>query len=296
MPKMLLKPNNANSILNASFYSSQLFKPSDSSNIVNDKKSSGTEKNNMNFPQRLMEMLSNEENSDIITWLPHGKAFLIIKRNKFYNEVLPKYFKETKCTSFTRKLTRWGFNRVSRGPETGAYYHRNFQRDDTRLINEMSCALKKETQSTRKAAPVACYDVEEASSACIHSEKSVYNISLDPTVCNVPTNREETPSSVRALDLVRDVQNNIHTIKQLTADIYELSWNAWSHHTTTPNLIPAMNPNSEFSISVVKAAEDVLKKSISTNPSPQVQKKNVSQNVQMLPEQQVPISRKAPAA
>lgn len=44
-----------------------------------------------------------------------------------------------KYTSFTRKLNRWGFTRVTRGPETGAYYHKFFQRGDTRLCMQMSC-------------------------------------------------------------------------------------------------------------------------------------------------------------
>mmetsp|Transcript_33699 Transcript_33699/g.44663 ORF Transcript_33699/g.44663 Transcript_33699/m.44663 type:complete len:97 (-) Transcript_33699:1056-1346(-) len=71
-----------------------------------------------------MEILSNEENSDIITWLDHGKGFVIIQKKRFVLEVMPKFFKQSKYTSFTRKLNRWGFTRVSRGPEMGAYYHR----------------------------------------------------------------------------------------------------------------------------------------------------------------------------
>lgn len=86
-----------------------------------------------------MELLSNEEHVDIITWLPHGKAFIIYKKKKFAADVLPRYFKQSKFTSFTRKLNRWGFTRVTRGPETGAYYHKFFQRDEPRLCMQMSC-------------------------------------------------------------------------------------------------------------------------------------------------------------
>lgn len=35
-----------------------------------------------------------------------------------------------KFTSFTRKLNRWGFKRVARGKEMGAYYHDEFRRGD----------------------------------------------------------------------------------------------------------------------------------------------------------------------
>ena len=71
-----------------------------------------------------MEVLSNPEVTDIITWLPHGKGFIILQKRRFSMDVMPLYFKHSKFTSFTRKLNRWGFTRVSRGPEMGAYYHK----------------------------------------------------------------------------------------------------------------------------------------------------------------------------
>lgn len=86
-----------------------------------------------------MEILSNEVHSDVITWLPHGKGFIVFKKKKFAAEVLPKYFKQSKFTSFTRKLNRWGFTRITRGPETGSYYHKFFLRDQPRLCLQMSC-------------------------------------------------------------------------------------------------------------------------------------------------------------
>jgi len=92
---------------------------------------------------QLMQVVSDEENSDVISWLPHGKGFIIYKKKKFASDVLPKYFKNSKYTSFTRKLNRWGFTRVTRGPETGAYYHKYFQRGDTRLCMQMSCQSNK---------------------------------------------------------------------------------------------------------------------------------------------------------
>lgn len=91
------------------------------------------------FPQRLMEILTNPNNQDAIAWLPHGKAFLIVNRQKFADHVLPHYFRKTKYTSFTRKLNRWNFTRVTRGPELGAYYHEFFQRGNEALCTQMYC-------------------------------------------------------------------------------------------------------------------------------------------------------------
>jgi uncharacterized membrane protein len=71
-----------------------------------------------------MKILSNPSYSDIIAWLPHGKGFILLQKRMFAEEVLPKFFKQSKFASFTRKLNRWGFVRVTRGPEMGAYYHK----------------------------------------------------------------------------------------------------------------------------------------------------------------------------
>jgi len=60
----------------------------------------------------------------VVAWLDHGKGFEVKDREKFALQVLPKYFgKQTDFRSFTRKLLRWNFKRVSKGNETGSFYH-----------------------------------------------------------------------------------------------------------------------------------------------------------------------------
>ena len=60
------------------------------------------------FPQRLMEILDDDGNHEAICWLPHGKAFIVRKRDLFASMVMPKYFSRTaRYSSFTRKLNRW---------------------------------------------------------------------------------------------------------------------------------------------------------------------------------------------
>jgi len=62
---------------------------------------------------------------------------------------LPKYFKESKYTSFTRKLNRWGFSRVTRGPEAGAYYHPYFQRGNLRRTLLMTCMQRTSSKKNK---------------------------------------------------------------------------------------------------------------------------------------------------
>lgn len=62
------------------------------------------------FPMRLHEILNEEQaaHNASITWLPHGKAFVIRDRKLFAETVMPKFFsRKAKYSSFTRKLNRW---------------------------------------------------------------------------------------------------------------------------------------------------------------------------------------------
>ena len=60
-----------------------------------------------------------------------------IHDNGLFMDVLNTHFDGAKFTSFTRRLKRWNFDRVSRGPEMGSYYNRFFQRDAPELIQRM---------------------------------------------------------------------------------------------------------------------------------------------------------------
>mmetsp|Transcript_8531 Transcript_8531/g.13334 ORF Transcript_8531/g.13334 Transcript_8531/m.13334 type:complete len:439 (+) Transcript_8531:157-1473(+) len=108
----------------------------------------GEEKIPIAFPQRLMKILSNKDYAEIISWLPHGNGFIIYQKRRFATEIMPKYFKKAKFTSFTRKLNRWSFIRITRGPETGAYYNQFFRRGNIPLCSQMRCQSSQDLSST----------------------------------------------------------------------------------------------------------------------------------------------------
>ena len=73
-----------------------------------------------------MEVLDRGDLTSIIDWMPHGRAFIVKQPKIFTTQVLPRFFKQTKFLSFTRQLNLWGFKRITRGLDAGAYYHELF--------------------------------------------------------------------------------------------------------------------------------------------------------------------------
>jgi HSF-type DNA-binding len=94
----------------------------------------------VSFPARLhnvLERLEHEGWSHVISWQPHGRCFLIHKPNDFQEHVMPAYFGQNKLTSFQRQLNLYGFCRLTRGRDAGAYYHEMFLRGKFFLTKKM---------------------------------------------------------------------------------------------------------------------------------------------------------------
>ena len=84
-----------------------------------------------------MEVLDRSDLVDVISWMPHGRAFIVKKPKLFAVDVLPRFFKQTKYLSFTRQLNLWGFKRITKGLDGGAYYHELFLRGRPYLAMRM---------------------------------------------------------------------------------------------------------------------------------------------------------------
>ena len=76
------------------------------------------------FPAVLHDILRDDAFSNIITWLPHGQAFEVLDKKKFEEVVSTKFFNGSCYSSFTKKLNRWNFVCILRGPDKNAYKHK----------------------------------------------------------------------------------------------------------------------------------------------------------------------------
>jgi HSF-type DNA-binding len=79
------------------------------------------------FPDKLYRMIETceqEGKTDVVSFSVHGTTFAIHKPKRFTSEVMTRFFKQSKLTSFQRQLNLYGFKRISTGPDIGAYWVR----------------------------------------------------------------------------------------------------------------------------------------------------------------------------
>ena len=80
----------------------------------------------------------------VVSWLSHGKAFLIHDRPYFTSKILPAYF-NTKFASFRQTLRNHGFVQMGgSGWDAGCYYHKLFSRDEPELCHGLTQQQMKE--------------------------------------------------------------------------------------------------------------------------------------------------------
>jgi HSF-type DNA-binding len=105
----------------------------------------------------LMRFAQEQDDAFCVAWLPDGKSFVIRKPDEFTRQVVPKFFKATKFSSFTRKLYRWGFRQVNRGigPDDPIIFgNEHFQRDSAEEMSKMRSIT---AASSRKAEAQTVY-------------------------------------------------------------------------------------------------------------------------------------------
>ena len=56
------------------------------------------------FPVKLYKILADPHYKDHITWLPHGRAWRVLKPKAFEEAVIPKFFRSERYASFMRQV------------------------------------------------------------------------------------------------------------------------------------------------------------------------------------------------
>lgn len=125
----------------------------DSQDIPASKRRGGV---SMSFPIKLHAILDQVEEdglAHVISWQPHGRCFVIHNPKEFTDHVMPKYFRQTKLTSFQRQLNLYGFSRLTIGKDNGGYYHELFLRGKVFLAKKMCRTKIKGTKFKAASSP-----------------------------------------------------------------------------------------------------------------------------------------------
>jgi hypothetical protein len=126
------------------------------------------------FPQRLFQMLETIEHtkcqlSNIVSWHPTGKGFVIHDPDAFVSQIMPVFFRsQSKLSSFRRQLNNYGFQHThdESNVRSLTYYHQLFLRDYPKRCREIVLKNRKKKKKAHLRIPPpstpALYRKEEA--------------------------------------------------------------------------------------------------------------------------------------
>ena len=121
------------------------------------------------FPEKLHQMLEEirqKGDESIVSWLPHGRAFRVHKKQQFIETVLPTFFGHSNYTSFTRQLNLYCFKLVKAGEDKGAYHHELFLRSHPYRCHKMVRQVVKGDRTKK-----FCFAPSESYCNGMHSSK-----------------------------------------------------------------------------------------------------------------------------
>ncbi|KAI0093989.1 hypothetical protein BDY19DRAFT_289927 [Irpex rosettiformis] len=110
------------------------------------------------FLQKLYEIVNDPKNHELIRWSENGDSFYVLNHERFAREVLGRWFKHQKFTSFVRQLNMYGFHKIphlqqgvlksENDTEPWHFEHPHFHRGQPDLL----CLIQRKKQSPHGAA------------------------------------------------------------------------------------------------------------------------------------------------
>lgn len=156
------------------------------------------------FPERLHRLLLEVEaagRADVISFVANGRAFLIHKPDQFFEEIVPKYFRQSQFSSFKRQLNLYGFEWINSGPHRGGYFHKSFLKDQPELTRKMRRIAVKTSTSDVPPLPdlkgkLTCSDSKQDEMLSFSGPKEYHQ---DEKPSSSDCKQDETPNSSNSL-------------------------------------------------------------------------------------------------
>jgi hypothetical protein len=147
----------------------------------------------------MLEEMAAVGDESIVSWQPHGKAFRVHNPDKFASTVMPRYFQhQKKYKSFQRQLHIYGFHRIRKGMDTGAYFHTMFIRNQKSMSLRMSCQKIKGKNPSKAVNHHAAGDPDFYSSEIKVDNYLTNVLQADPILQGSTTRTKENKMSEQA--------------------------------------------------------------------------------------------------
>jgi len=146
----------------------------------------------LSFPEKLHQILANNQSESIITWIPHGRAFEVKTVKIFESSIIPQHCNDSKYSFFVGQLNAWGFRRITHN----LYFHELFLRGLPHLCSRMD-RLKRNDRVQRKHEII---DVPKINAYCFANPLPVY--SATPSVGLIiprQQNNQESDSGINSI-------------------------------------------------------------------------------------------------
>lgn len=220
------------------------------------------------FPEKLYEMLSAVNEPNVVGWLPHGRAFIVRKPKEFTATIMPRFFRQSKLTSFQRQLNLYGFRRLTQGADAGAYYHELFLRGRPQLSLRMQRQKVKgtghkqpadaQTEPNFYAMPRLNFPDHHVDE--VHSSSSSSQPFQHPVASITPSYIKETLGSMAYDDMspgMRNLHGAANLLKNIAAGVPASSMRGASlglgSEPSSSLLVPALLPKNSIQPEVTSA-------------------------------------------
>jgi hypothetical protein len=114
------------------------------------------------FPMKLFHILMKNEYAHIVSWMPHGKSWMILNPKEFEKVVIPLYFNHKSISSFVRQVNGWNFKKKTVGEEKNSYFNEYFLRERPELLENMARQPCKKVRKKTVASSSKSYNCHES--------------------------------------------------------------------------------------------------------------------------------------
>jgi hypothetical protein len=204
------------------------------------------------FVGKLVEILNDVSNSNLISWNQSGTSFIVKDSETFSQIILPKYFKTNNFNSFVRQLNMYNFHKVKNANSKGAkgedqiweFENENFIRDKPQLLVN----IKRKANEKDNGIQAQFYDLQNKYNELFiyvkHLQEDLLRVKEDNRILNSMIENLKTYTDEKFKYYVRAPNNNLLNVPEnkYTAGITSPHLNE-NHITTSSPFIVGSNDN-----------------------------------------------------